>query len=108
MEEAGAGLIQVFMDERDIEVGELIQDAVLRGIEQSDEVLVLLSSASKDRPWVIYEIGAAQMARKPIGATVDKVALNDVPALLALSKNVDLNDFDVYVSQLVKRAKQGD
>jgi len=66
IEEGGAGRASVFLDERDIEFGQSIGDSVGENIRSCDEFIVLLSAASKDRPWVIAEIGAAWELEKNI------------------------------------------
>ena len=58
IEERGQGRISAFLDERDIEVGESIGDSVRKNIEACDEFVVLFTRYSKDRPWVLAEIGA--------------------------------------------------
>ena len=65
IEEAGKPRVEVFFDEKDIEGGQSIPDSVRTGIEKCDEFVVLLSRFSKDRPWVLIEMGAAWGLRKP-------------------------------------------
>jgi hypothetical protein len=55
IEERGKGRIKVFLDGKDIQVGE----SVRAKIEQCHELVVLLSEVSKDRPWVLIEVVAA-------------------------------------------------
>ena len=74
IEEGGKGRIQVFFDEKDIEGGQSIADSVRKSIEQCHEFVVLLSNSSKDRPWVLIELGAAWGLKKPIVAIIDKIA----------------------------------
>jgi hypothetical protein len=59
IEEAAKPYVEVFFDEKDIEGGQSIPDSVRTGIEGCDEFVVLLSPYSKDRPWVLTEVGAA-------------------------------------------------
>jgi hypothetical protein len=59
IEEAAKPQVEVFFDEKDIEGGRSIPDSVRTGIEKCDEFVVLLSRYSKDRPWVLIEVGAA-------------------------------------------------
>src|SRR6266404_7825498 len=73
IEQTGGGQVKAFPDEKDLEAGQSIQDSIRKEIARCDEFVVLLSPNSKDRPWVLIEIGAA---RQPI-----------------------LNDFDQYLSQ---------
>ena len=68
---------------------------------------MLLSRYSKDRPWVLIEMGAAWGLRKPIVVIADKIAPKEMPDILSRDKAIDLNDFDQYITQLLKRAKTG-
>ena len=105
IEEAAKPRVEVFFDERDIEGGQSITDSVREGIEKCDEFVVLLSRYSKDRPWVLIEMGAGLGLRKPIIAIIDKIGPKEMPDIISPYKAIDLNDFDQYISQLLKRVK---
>jgi hypothetical protein len=105
IEEAAKPLVEVFFDEKDIEGGQSIPDSVRTAIEGCDEFVVLLSRYSKDRPWVLIEMGAAWGLRKPIIAIVDKIGPKEMPDIISPHKAIDLNDFDQYMTHLVKRTK---
>lgn len=105
IEEGGKPHVRVFVDEKDIEGGQSIPESVRIGIEQCDEFVVLLSRDSKDRPWVLIEMGAAWAFRKPIIVIIDKIAPNEMPDIVSRDKAIDLNDFDQYITQLLKRVK---
>ena len=105
IEEGGKPHVRVFVDEKDIEGGQSIPESVRTGIEKCDEFVVLLSRYSKDRPWVLIEMGAAWGLRKPIVVITDKIAPKEMPDILSRDKAIDLNDFDQYITQLLKPAK---
>lgn len=105
IEEQGGGQIQAFLDEKDIEGGQSIPDTIRQNLEQCDEFVVLLSRYSKDRPWVLIEMGAAWGLRKPIIAIMDKLSPKERPDIISPYKSVDLNDFDRYLGELVRRAR---
>jgi hypothetical protein len=105
IEEQGGGQIRTFLDEKDIEGGQPIAETIRRNLERSDEFVVLLSRYSKDRPWVLIEIGAAWGLRKPIIAIMDKLSPKERPEIISPYKSVDLNDFDRYLAELVRRSK---
>lgn len=107
IEVCGKGRIEVFLDEKDIQVGESIADSVRANIKQCQELVVLLSQVSKDRPWVLIEVGAAWGLGKTIIVVLDKVAPNEMPDINRPHKAIDLNDFDQYLEQLSKRAGVG-
>lgn len=101
--ERSGGRVEVFLDEKDIQVGESIADSIRARIEQCDEFLVLLSRYSKDRPWVLIEMAPRGGLRKPIIALIDKVGPKEMPDIISPYKATDLNDFDQYLDQLLKR-----
>jgi nucleoside 2-deoxyribosyltransferase len=107
MEEAGRGRIQAFLDERDIEGGEPIAERVLKEIRKCNEFVVLLSQNSKDRPWVLIEIGVACGRGKPIIAILNDVTPKEMPEIMYPYKAIDLNDLDQYLDQVRKRIKKG-
>jgi hypothetical protein len=107
IEEVAKPHVEVFFDEKGIEGGQSIPDSVRTGIERCDESVVLLSRYSKDRPWVLIEMGAAWGLRKPIIAVIDKIGPKEMPDIISPYKAIDLNDFDQYINQFLKRTKAG-
>lgn len=97
--------IKTFLDEKDIEGGESIPESIRQNIQRCHEFLVLLSRNSIDRPWVLMEIGAAWALEKRIIAITDKVTPEEMPDIIAPYKAIDLNSFDDYLEQLLKRVK---
>src|SRR5947209_12007225 len=53
-----------FRDDRDINGGDDIPEAIRTQIKQSRELVVLLTPESVDRPWVLLEVGAAWCWRR--------------------------------------------
>jgi TIR domain len=51
IEEVGRGRIGTFLDAKDIDGGDHIEEKVLEAIRKCDELVVLLSSNSVNRPW---------------------------------------------------------
>jgi len=100
--------VQTYLDEKDIEGGESIPDSIRNNIEKCNEFLVLVSRSSINRPWVLLEIGAAWVLRKRIIAIIDKVIPEEIPDVISQFKAIELNDFDEYVKQLVKRVKESE
>lgn len=98
--------VKTFLDEKDVEGGDSIPEEIRESIQQCDELLVLLSSYSVDRPWVLVEIGAAWGQQKRIVAIIDKISPADMPDVIEQHKAIDLNDFDKYLDHLVARARE--
>ena len=106
IEEVGRGRIGTFLDVKDIDGGERIEDKVLDGIRKCDELVVLISASTKDSQWVPFEIGAARMRRKPVAAILNNLSPREMPDLLYSYKSIDLNDFEEYLEELQRRAEK--
>lgn len=92
IEERGRDLgLRTFVDEKDIEYGGSIPDTIRQAIRECGELVVLLSQYSKDRPWVLIEIGAAWVLEKRIVTVVDKISPDQMPDVIAPHRAVDLN-----------------
>lgn len=98
--------IATFLDEKDIEAGDRISDEIKRKIQECDEFVVLLSSAAVDRQWVLIEIGSAWGQDKRVVAIIDKLAPEKLPDIIRDIKAYDLNDFDRFVTELLRRARR--
>ena len=98
-----AGSIRTFLDERGIEGGDSILEHIRSSIQECDEFLVLLTTNSINRPWVLMEISAAWGQDKRIIAIIDKVAPEEMPEIILPYKAIDLNDFEDYIKQLKAR-----
>jgi len=98
-----------FLDEADIEVGDDFEDQILSSLERADELVVLLTPWSLDRPWVWSELGAAWMRRIPIVAILHGISSAEfqarpgVPIFLKKRDLIDLNDIDLYFAELKRR-----
>lgn len=96
--------VEVWLDEHAIDAGDRIDDAIRDGIDQCDELLVLVSSRSIDSAWVIFEPGAAWGQRKRVTVVYDKIPSTQVPAPLHSYRSEDLNNFPKVIQQVAKRA----
>jgi hypothetical protein len=105
IEETGANS---FRDDRDIDGGDDIPEAIRRQIKQSKEILVLLTPQSSNRQWVILEIGAAWglSREKRIILVLYHVSVDPIPDMIKHKKAIALNDFDHYLTELTKRVRQ--
>jgi hypothetical protein len=95
-----------FRDDRDISGGESIPDTIRREIEQSNDILVLLTPQSITRQWIMIEVGAAwglSKRRRRMIPILYHVAFSDIPVIMQLMKAYVLNDFDQYLDDLRNR-----
>jgi hypothetical protein len=91
---------RVWLDQKDLKGGDVLEDAIREGIDGSQEGVVLISSRSVKSWWVPYEIGALRMQKKRVTPVLIGV---DPKGPLAGLKAIDLNDFGEYLVQLRKR-----
>src|SRR5688572_28476853 len=100
--------VATFRDDRDIDGGDDIPDSLREAIAGCDELLVLLTPFSVNRPWVLIEVGAAWQRSPEVRITAVKqhIEVDPIPAMLRSKKVIDLNEFDQYLDQLRRRARE--
>jgi hypothetical protein len=96
--------IDAFLDEKDIQTGDSIEDAVGAHLASSDELLMLLTPASLGSSWVLIEIGGAKALGKRLVPILHHVGPNELPAPLAGGLARDLNDIDRYYAEVEARS----
>ena len=98
-----------FLDESDIEIGDKFENKIKSELKSSQELFVLFTPWSLERPYVWLEIGAAFILELPIIAAFYGVSLEEVlriakiPNVIKETNSVPLNQLHVYLSQLKKR-----
>lgn len=100
--------IDAFLDEKDIQTGDSIEDAVGEHLAQCDELLMLLSPASLDSPWVLIEIGGAKALGKRLVPILHHVGPNELPTPLARGLARDLNEIERYYAEVEARSGLSD
>lgn len=101
-----------FLDEAEIEAGADFEEDIRTSLEVSDELVVLLTPWAIKRAYVWIELGAAWGRRIPIvalllGITPAELDLKTgVPVLLKRRSMLQLNEIELYLSQLQKRVKE--
>jgi predicted nucleotide-binding protein len=96
-----------FRDDRDINGGDDIPEEIRRQIKNSQEMVVLLTPESKDRPWVLFEVGAAWGWRKKsrIIVVLDHVNIDPIPDQIKSRKAIKINELDDYLIELSTRVE---
>ena len=96
-----------FRDERDIKTGDDIPEEIRKELADSQELIVLLTPDSADRPWVLLEVGAFWGRRKNarIVAVLCHVDVEAIPDMIRSKKAISVNDFDDYLKDLSRRMK---
>ncbi len=97
-----------FRDDRDIDGGDDIPESIRKQIKRSKEIIVLLTPASVDRAWVLFEVGAAWGWRKNfrIIPVLCHVKIEPIPQMIKSKKVIELNDFDTYLGEIRKRVQK--
>lgn len=96
---------QVWLDEKDLEGGDVLAEKILRGIDACHEAILLVSPHSAQSQWVVFEIGAVRALHKritPILYGVDHTAIAPAKDI----KCIDLNSFTDFLAQLKRRVKE--
>jgi hypothetical protein len=95
--------VSVWLDAVDIPGGGNVKERVKRGMRESDECAVLLTPASRQSEWVMYELGMADILEiwlTPILLHVEPVNL---PGPIRELNPIDINEFEVFLTQLTRR-----
>lgn len=98
--------IRVWLDERELRVGDSLRERIEQALENSDHVIVVLSKMALRRPWVKKEINAAFSLETSRRENVILPVLIDpceVPLLLRDRLYADFSqDFDIGMQQLLR------
>jgi len=98
--------VRVWLDERELRVGDSLRERIEKGLADSDHVIVVLSRAALKRPWVKKEINAAFSLETDRQTNIILPLLIDpceVPLLLRDKLYADFReDFDIGMQQLLQ------
>ncbi|HEV2999708.1 MAG TPA: toll/interleukin-1 receptor domain-containing protein [Solirubrobacteraceae bacterium] len=101
-----------FLDSRAIETGDHIDEQLRTALNEADELLVVLSPAALERPYVWIEIGVAWGRGKRIvgilhGLTTSDLAARDgTPAFMKGVLLRDINQLNQYLEELTRRVRR--
>jgi hypothetical protein len=97
--------VRTFLDEIDLEGGDRIPATIRENLRACEEFVILLSTNSLTRQWVLAELGGAWALDKRIMAITYDLEAEKIPDIIDHDKSYDLNDFDRYVGELIGRTK---
>jgi hypothetical protein len=106
--QAGA---EVFVDIFNTLSGDRIEESVHTGLITCNELIALLTPWSIDRNWVWSEMAGAWALKKRYVGIIYELTIEQIDrkhgglAMLAPTNVRELNDFDVYLSELSVRVK---
>lgn len=98
--------VRTFLDEVDLEGGDRIPATIKANLLACEEFVILLSPQSVARQWVLVELGGAWALDKRVMAITYNLAAEKIPDVIDHDKGYDLNDFERYVSELIRRVKR--
>lgn len=101
-------MLDVWLDEREVLVGDSIHTKVEEGVSGCDYLIALLSQASLESPWVREEIDAIRAREKEskrtvlLPAVLEGVQRERLPALLKERRFALLSPYDAGLQDLIK------
>lgn len=102
-----------FLDEHSVDVGGDFDEEIRQSLNQSNELLVLLTPWALKRPYIWAELGAAWVRSILIVGILHGVSRTElqsnpaIPVFLKERNLIELNDLDEYFRQLTKRVEAG-
>ena len=105
--------VETFLDEASTHYGDDFEQRILSAVRECEELLVLITPWSVERPYVWMEIGAFWGSQRRIvgvlhGITAKALAAHErMPVALKRSHLIDLNDIESYFLQLKTRCASG-
>ncbi len=91
---------KTFLDEKDIETGQSIDDSIKKHLKECSDFLVLLSPASIKSEWVLIELGGALALEKRIVPILFYVGANEIPQAINLKLSRDINSIHLYYNEI--------
>jgi hypothetical protein len=98
--------MQTFLDEVDLVGGDRIPASIKANLLACEEFVILLSPQSITRQWVLVELGGAWTLDKRVMAITYNLSAEKIPDIIEQDKGYDLNDFDRYVAELIRRVQR--
>ncbi|MFK7795869.1 MAG: toll/interleukin-1 receptor domain-containing protein [Aureispira sp.] len=92
-----------FLDEKDIETGQSIDEEIRSHLHGSDDFLLLLTPESIKSHWVLIELGGALALEKKVIIILLYLGANDIPHPISKYLARDINDIEKYYTELQDR-----
>jgi len=96
---------ECWLDEKDLEGGNVIADDIIRGIDSCHEAIVLISPNSLHSQWVAFEIGGVRAQHKRVTPILNNIKPEEMAPMRDI-KGIDLNKFEQFLAQLGRRISQ--
>jgi TIR domain len=95
--------IETFLDEKDIETGTPLDEAIGEHLKDCDDCLMLLSPTALKSHWVLLEIGGAKALGKRLVPVLLHVGANELPLPISRYLARDINDIEKYYDEIRQR-----
>ena len=92
-----------FLDEKDLQTGISIDEAIKSNLKDCDDFLIIISPASLKSEWVLIELGGAFALEKRIIPLLIYVGANELPQVINLRLSRDINNIDEYYKEVDER-----
>ncbi len=91
-----------WLDEKDLDGGDVIAAEIIRGIDACNEAVVLISPNGVRSPWISFEIGGVRAQHKRVTPILNNVRHDELAPMQDI-KGIDLNKFEQFLGQLKRR-----
>jgi hypothetical protein len=98
---------ETFLDENDLQTGDIFDKELRQNLRDSDELLMLLSPTAVASPWVLLEIGAAWALDMRLVPIMHGIGINELPSAIDKRQARDLNEISRYYEELKGRIGTG-
>ena len=97
--------VDCWLDEKDLEGGDIIAGEIIRGIDACHEAIVLISPNSVSSQWVSFEIGGVRAQHKRVTPILNNLRPDEMAPMKDI-KSIDLNKFEQFLAHLKRRISQ--
>ena len=95
---------EAYIYEKDMTGGGVVVEEIIRGIDDCDEAIVLISPNTLRQPdWIMFEVGAVRGQHKHLTPILNNVDPDELGRPAKDIRAVDLNKFEQFLGQLRKR-----
>jgi len=97
--------VDTFLDAKDLQTGDPIEDSIHGNLADCDELLLLVSPAALKSAWVLIEVGGARALGKRLIPILLHVAPNELPDPINRNLARRIDEIDTYYGEVQQRAQ---
>jgi hypothetical protein len=95
--------VRIFMDEREIEGGDIWDDTIRAALQGSRELALLATRDGFKSEWVTTEWGAAWVMQRRITPLLYRCDVDDMPERLRRHQAIDWHTYEAYLTRVRER-----